>query len=208
MDWVLAVLLGLGAYLLGSTPSAYILVYQVKGVDIRRVGSRNVGALNTLHQMGLCGSLLILLVDAGKGALAVLIPGWVGAPDWTLYLTAILVVVGHNWPVFLGFHGGKGAASVLGISLTMLPVLTLIAVAPSIVVILLTRNALTGMVLGFILLNTLTVATSQDLGQVALCLLLTFMVAGTYLAATWEQTNAAIRDRDWRLLLHGTGLKR
>ena len=83
VDWFLVVLLSLGAYLLGSIPFAYILVYRVKGIDIRQVGSRNVGALNTLHQMGVAGGVVVLLSDVGKGALAVLLPGWVGAPEWT-----------------------------------------------------------------------------------------------------------------------------
>jgi len=107
LDWLLAIPLSIGAYLLGSIPSAYILVYMVRGVDIRQVGTRNVGAMNAFDQVGPWGGLLVLLADGGKGVLAALLPGWVGAPDWVVFLTATLAVAGHNWPVFLNFRGGK-----------------------------------------------------------------------------------------------------
>ena len=107
MEWTGAVLLGLGAYLLGSVPTAYILVRLAKGIDIRQVGTGNVGALNTFQQVGIWGGLMVLVVDAGKGALSSLAPSWAGAPEWTVFLTTPLVVAGHNWPVFLGFRGGK-----------------------------------------------------------------------------------------------------
>jgi len=203
MDWLLAALLSLGAYLLGSIPSAYILVRRVRGLDIRRVGSRNVGALNTFQQVGLWGGLLVLLVDTGKGALAVLAPVWVGAPEWTVYSTGILVAVGHNWPVFLGFRGGKGAASILGVSLALLPVLTLIAAGAALLIVLLLRNVIIGAVVGFILLDALTVITHQEAGLIALCFFLTFLVTATYLVKGWEGLGAAIKARRWRGLFYG-----
>ena len=86
MDWAAAILLGLGAYLLGSLPAAYILVYLVKGIDIRKVGTGNVGALNAFHQIGWPGGLLALALDAGKGILSVWVPDWAGAPGWTVFL--------------------------------------------------------------------------------------------------------------------------
>ena len=70
MDVVMVVLMGVALYLVGSVPSAYILVRMVKGVDLREVGSKNVGALNTYHQIGAWAALLVLVADAGKGALA------------------------------------------------------------------------------------------------------------------------------------------
>ena len=140
MDWIVALLLGLGTYLMGSIPTAFILVYLVKGVDIRRVGTGNAGALNTFQQVGPWGGLLVLAADAGKGSLAVLSPEWAGAPNWTLFLTAALVVAGHNWPVFLSFQGGKGAAAIFGISLAAVPVLTIITVGPAVLIIALLRN--------------------------------------------------------------------
>jgi glycerol-3-phosphate acyltransferase PlsY len=204
MDLLLAALLSLGAYLLGSIPAAYILVRRVRGLDIRGVGSRNVGALNTFQQVGLWGGLLVLLFDAGKGALAVLAPGWIsGAPEWTVYSTAILVVIGHNWPVFLGFRGGKGAASILGVSLALFPVLTIIAFVPALLVTLLVRNVVLGALLGFVIFNTSTVVTGQPAELVALCLFLTLLVIATYLGSGRDRLSAAIKARQWRVLFYG-----
>jgi glycerol-3-phosphate acyltransferase PlsY len=204
LDWIAAGFLGLAAYLIGSIPTAYIIVYWLKGVDIRHVGSRNVGALNAFHQVGIAGALAVLIVDAAKGALAVLVPGWIGAPIWVAYFTAILVVVGHNWPVFLGFRGGKGVATIFGISLVIVPQLTLIALGPTILLVLLTRNVVIAVGVGFIVVNTLAVVTHQGSGQVALCLALTLLAVGAYVIGAWSQISAAIKTRQFRGLFYGT----
>ncbi len=203
--WGLAALAGLAAYLLGSFPPAYILVRLVKGLDVRRVGTRNVGALNTYYQAGKWGALVVLLADAGKGAVAVLLPGRLGAPDWWVYLTAPLVVVGHNWPVFLGFRGGKGAATVLGVSLALLPVLSLIALVPALLAGLALRNVIIGAFAGLVSLNILTIATGQGLGLVSLVLVLTALNVVTYTAQRWDQVRDALRRRDWRGVFYGAG---
>ncbi len=203
MAWLVAVLLALADYLMGSFPTAYLLVRALKGGDIRRQGSGNVGALNAFHQIGLWGAGLVFLVDAGKGAVAVLLPAWADAGDWFIYLSAVSVVIGHNWPVFLRFRGGKGAATILGISLAILPELTLISLGPTLLVILLTRNVVTGVGVGFILLNTLTVITGQDAGQVALCLFLSVLVVSTYGIAIRAQIITAFRTHRVRRLLFG-----
>ncbi len=203
MAWLLAVLLALAAYLMGSFPTAYLLVRALKGGDIRRQGSGNVGALNAFHQIGLWGAGLVFLVDAGKGAVAVLLPAWADAGDGFIYLSAVSVVIGHNWPVFLRLRGGKGAATILGISLAILPELTLISLGPTLLVILLTRNVVTGVGVGFILLNTLTVVTGQEAGQVALCLFLSVLVVSTYGIAIRAQIITAIRTRRLHRLFFG-----
>ena len=203
MELTGTVLLGLGAYLLGSIPTAYILVYLIKGIDIRQVGTGNVGALNTFQQVGPWGGLLVLAVDAGKGALASLAPQWTGVPEWTVFLTAPLVVAGHNWPVFLGFRGGKGAAAIFGISLAVVPVLTLIVVGPTVLMVTLLRNVVLGAAFGFILLNSLLVATEQSADQVALCGGLTLAVTGTYVISARQHITNSIRHRQWRKLFTG-----
>ena len=203
MDWTAAILLGLGGYLLGSVPTAYILVYVIKGVDIRQVGTGNVGALNTYHQLGAWGGLVVLLVDAGKGGIAFLVPDLVGAPGWTIFLTGPMVVAGHNWPVFLRFKGGKGAAAIFGISLAAVPLLTLITLGPTVLVIVLMRNVVLGAAFGFILLNTLLVVTEQSAGQVGLCAFLTMVVTATYALSVREHITSSIKSRQWRRLFTG-----
>lgn len=204
MDWVAAGLLGLTAYLIGSIPTAYIVVYWLKGVDIRQVGSKNVGALNTFHQVGIWGALVVLIVDTAKGTLAVLVPRWVDAPGWMAYLTTILVVIGHNWPIFLGFRGGKGVATIFGISLVIVPQLTIIALGPTILLALLTRNMVIAVGTGFIVVNALAVATRQGPGLIALCLALTLLAVGAYIIGARGQISTAIKTRRFRGLFYGT----
>ena len=196
-------LLGVALYLVGSVPSAYILVRLVKGVDVREAGTKNVGALNTFHLIGAWAALLVLVADAAKGALAVGVPFCAGAPDWAIYITATLVVAGHNWPVFLGFRGGKGAAAILGMSLALVPWLTLIALLAAALVALLLRNVVLGAALGFVLLNTLLVVTGQGPHTVAICILLTVLVTATYLFAIREHVAVSVRTRRWRHLFLG-----
>lgn len=203
MDWTWAVPLGVGAYLLGSVPTAYLLVYLVKGVDIRRLGTGNVGALNTYHQVGLWGGILVLLADTGKGILATLAPGWTGAPDWAMFLTTPLLIAGHNWPLFLKFRGGKGAAAIMGISFAIMPALTAIAVAHTVLVALLFRNVVLGAAFGFVLLNTLLIATRQNADQIALCVSLTLLVTATYTVSIRQHITTSIKTRQWRELFTG-----
>ena len=203
MDWTVAILLGLGAYLLGSVPTAYIVVYLARGIDVRKVGTGNVGALNAYQQVGPWAGMLVLLVDAGKGVLAVLVPGWADAPDWTVFLTTPLLVAGHNWPAFLGFRGGKGAAVIFGMSLALVPLLTLIALAPTVLVMVAVRNVVLGAAFGFVLLNSLLLATQQSADQIALCISLTVLVSATYVLSIREHITASIRARRWRELFTG-----
>ena len=192
--------LALGAYVVGSVPTAYILVRWMKEEDIRDVGSRNVGALNAYNRTGAWAGLLVLLVDTAKGVLAVAAPRLLSVDPWVLFITTPLVVAGHNWPVFLNFRGGKGAAAIFGISLVIVPWLTVITVGPSILVMLLLRNVVLGAALGFILLNTLLWVTGQGAEQVGLCLLLTLLVTGTYVLNVRDHIFASINARRWRQL--------
>ena len=192
--------LALGAYVLGSVPTAYILVRWMEGEDIRDFGSRNVGALNAYNRTGAWAGLLVLLVDTAKGVLAVAAPRLLGVDPWVLFITTSLVVAGHNWPVFLNFRGGKGAAAIFGISLVIVPWLTVITVGPSILVMLLLRNVVLGAALGFILLNTLLWVTGQGAEQVGLCLLLTLLVTGTYVLNVRDHILTSIKARRWRRL--------
>ena len=199
-ETIVVISLALGAYFLGSIPTAYILVRWLKGQDIREGGSHNVGALNTYRQAGIPAGIAVLLVDMAKGVLAVVVPRLVGADDWVLFLTTPLVVAGHNWPVFLNFRGGKGAAAIFGISLVIVPWLTASTAGPSILVMLLLRNVVLGAAFGFVLLNVLLWVTGQGAQQVGLCLLLTVLVTGTYLINIREHVVSSIKTRQWREL--------
>ncbi len=127
-------------YLLGSIPFAYIVAHLRKGVDIRQVGGGNVGALNTYRQIGPLWGIGVLAADIIKGALAVLIARWLGLSLTWVCVAGFAAVIGHNWPVFLKFRGGKGAATVIGVLVALTPVELLISAGIVLILIAVTRN--------------------------------------------------------------------
>ncbi|ADD68094.1 protein of unknown function DUF205 [Denitrovibrio acetiphilus DSM 12809] len=114
-------------YLIGSIPTAYILVKKLKGVDIRTVGSGNVGASNASRILGKWGFISVLVLDALKGLVPVLILKYIYGESDLVLLGAISVVLGHTFTIFLGFKGGKGVATGLGVFIALAPISTAIA---------------------------------------------------------------------------------
>lgn len=112
----------LASYLLGSIPTAYLAGRLVKGIDIRKYGSGNVGATNAIRVLGKVPGIIVLVVDALKGILAAgFVPHVLGLEEIIWPVTCGLVAVaGHNWTVFLQFKGGKGMATSLGVLLGLM----------------------------------------------------------------------------------------
>jgi len=112
----------ISGYLLGSIPSAYLAARLRKGIDIREVGSKNMGAMNVYYEVGLIEAILVLLTDVGKGIVAILIARYLlDIPLLFQLLTGLAAVIGHSFPVFLKFRGGKGGATTFGILLFLMP---------------------------------------------------------------------------------------
>ena len=185
-------------FALGSVPTAYIVGRWRFGVDIRGLGGGNPGATNTAEQLGKRYGGLVLAADAGKGALAVLAAQWIGAPDIGVYSAAFASVLGHNFSPFLGFRGGKGAATALGVSMLMLWQLTAASMVAGIAAFAVARNVVWAMAGVFIALNGLTILTGQSAGQIALCLAISGLVTGTHFARERRELGAAMAKRDWR----------
>ena len=201
MDTAIGVLLAIGAYLLGTISPSYLMVRLTTGEDVRETRSGNAGTLNTYHRLGMKGGLTILVLDAGKGALAVLAPALVSAPDWTVFATAPLVLIGHNWPVFLKFRGGKGAAVLLGVSLGLFPVITAICLVPIALVMLVLRNVVVGAAAGYALVCVGLVIAGIEWRMIVLSILLAVLAAATYLFGFRREIRMLADSGQWRKLL-------
>ncbi len=118
------------AYLIGSLMGGVVVGALRGGVDLRKLGSGNVGATNALRTQGKAFALAVLLIDAGKGVLAVtLLPAWtwpwaegtLPSRETLAYVCGAAVALGHIYPVWYGFHGGKGVATLMGVYGALLP---------------------------------------------------------------------------------------
>jgi acyl phosphate:glycerol-3-phosphate acyltransferase len=127
MPWLIVLV----AYFLGSIPTAYIAGRTLKGVDIRHIGDGNMGAANAYRQLGPGVGIAVGIADAAKGALAVLIAQAANAPQAVVLLAGAAAVFGHNWPIFLGFRGGRGESTTIGVLLAVLTIPMLIVAAPA-----------------------------------------------------------------------------
>jgi glycerol-3-phosphate acyltransferase PlsY len=133
------------AYLMGSISFSILIAKKVAKIDIRHHGSGNAGATNTLRVLGKGPGILVLLLDALKGVIAIFIAKYVfHGGDWTIALSGLAAVLGHNWPVFFGFRGGKGVATTIGVLLTLAPIPALISVGVTLLVIAITRYVSVG----------------------------------------------------------------
>ncbi len=136
MPWLI-VLLG---YFVGSIPCAYIAGRLLKGRDIRQMGDGNVGARNAFFQLGAKAGISIFFVDAGKGILAILIAQAASLPQVAILLTGVASVIGHNCPVFIGFRGGRGEATTIGVLLTLITQPMLILTGPALATLAIKKN--------------------------------------------------------------------
>ncbi len=136
MPWLIIIL----GYILGSIPTAYIAGHIMKSGDIRRMGDKNMGAANVFRELSRKVGILVGIIDAVKGALAVLIAQAANLPQILVMLTGAASVIGHNWPVFISFRGGRGVSTSIGVLLAVIPQSILILAVPSLLVLFLKRN--------------------------------------------------------------------
>ena len=125
--WLIG-LAGLMGYVLGSIPAGVVLARAFGLGDLRSIGSGNIGATNVLRTGNKVAAALTLLLDAGKGALAVLLGAALIGPD-AAQAAGLAAFLGHLFPVFIGFRGGKGVATFLGVTLAVAPMVGIAACA-------------------------------------------------------------------------------
>lgn len=142
------------AYLIGSIPFGYLIVKAARGADVRATGSGGTGATNVSRRAGKAAGILTLVLDALKGAIAIVIARAlldevaVTNRGWWIAATAVAVIIGHIFPVWLGFRGGKGVATGAGVFLVIAPLALLCAGMVFLAVVLLTRYVSLGSIVG------------------------------------------------------------
>lgn len=143
------------AYLLGSIPAAYIVTRLATGKDIRQLGSGNVGANNVFREAGLGAAILVAIFDVGKGTAAVAIAYWlldvpIHEPELFVLLSAIAVVAGHMWPVYLKFSGGNGLSATIGALTILMPWELLIVIGLLLLLTAITHNVVLSVNIGLL----------------------------------------------------------
>jgi glycerol-3-phosphate acyltransferase PlsY len=163
--WILAVPV---AYLIGSVPVGIALGRFLRGVDVRKYGSGSSGATNVLRTLGPAAGALVLLADIAKGAAPVLITTLATDDAVVRSVAGLMVVVGHMWPVWARFRGGKGVATSIGVLIVLAPWAALPATAVGFLVLAATRivslSSMIGAAVGAITLIVLVAVGFYDLG--------------------------------------------
>lgn len=202
------------AYLLGSIPFGFLIVRASKRADIRETGSGGTGATNVSRRAGKGAGLLTLVLDALKGAAAVVIakvivglptlvaPGWVlwfrqdannfasiENPYWWVAAAAIAVIVGHIFPVWLGFRGGKGVATGVGVFLVLAPLAVAFAGVIFLVIVLLTRYVSLGSIVAAATIPVFVLIRNYTTPQTEFGPLLTVAVVGAALIIFAHRAN-------------------
>ncbi len=146
--YVLAILIG---YLLGAFPSGLVVGKIVKGVDLREFGSGKTGATNALRTLGIAPAVLVVLCDMGKGLLAILIAHVIAGSAAAAALAGLAAAVGHNWPVYAGFRGGRGVLVSFAIFFVLCWPAALIATCIGVTLIAVSRMVSFGVLIGTVI---------------------------------------------------------
>ena len=191
LDVALSVLCIVIGYFLGTIPTGF-LVARMRGVDIQKVGSGNIGATNVLRALGTLPAIIVVILDPLKGAIATLIPIFIGMDSWTVALTGLAAVLGNNFNVLLRLRGGKGIATSIGVFLVIDPFTSLLCIVLGVATILISRMVSLGSLVGMFSLPLFVLAGGN------------FIMPHLFLAIAFT-TLAVFRHRDnIRRLLNGT----
>ena len=178
----LYVLVALIAYLIGSINFAIIFSKKFAGFDVREKGSKNAGTTNVLRTVGKGAAALTLICDILKGVVAVLIAMlaakiWQGTDIEILkYLAGLFAIIGHTFPVYYGFKGGKGVATALGILLIVNPQIGIICLSFALIIMIATRWVSLGSILAATLFPILTIFMVNNIGAKIISILIGVLV--------------------------------
>jgi len=164
------------SYLLGAIPFG-LITSRIMGVgDIRKMGSGNIGATNVFRSVGKLGGLITLLLDSLKGALPLLLAkAWWDLEIWT-FIVGIAAILGHNYSVYIGFKGGKGVATSLGVITVLWPPIGLITIVIWLIVVVISRYSSLGALISFGILPMVVLLSERSSTYFIFTLLLTSMI--------------------------------
>jgi glycerol-3-phosphate acyltransferase PlsY len=182
LESVFAILLG---YFLGSFPSAYIAARLFKGQDIRQIGGGNMGTLNALREVGLVPGILVFLVDVLKGTLTVLAARWLGVHQGVVFIAGFASIVGHSYPAYVSFKGGRGGATAFGVLAALAPIPAAISFGVMLLVVLFTSNMRLSLALGFVALALLIWAFGGDLATIIYAVVIPLILGVRMVIADW-----------------------
>ena len=171
-----AILIG---YAVGSLPIGYLVAQKrAGGIDLRRVGSGNVGAANVYRTAGLSTAIAVMIADVAKGAVAV----WIAGGGLNAVAAGVAAVIGHIYPIWLKFKGGKGVATASGVFAILTPLSTLIAAAAFAAIVARTRFVSLGSIVASIVLPVIEWMTpgprAIDIGATIIAVLILFRHRG------------------------------
>jgi glycerol-3-phosphate acyltransferase PlsY len=176
MDMAEKILLLITAFILGSVPFG-IIVAKIRGLDLKKVGSGNIGATNVLRSLGKWPAVLTLLGDILKGTVAVIIGKLLGVGAVYEGLIGLSAILGHNFSIFLRFRGGKGVATSLGVLFVYTPEAALLTVIIWIAVVALTRYSSLAAIVSFGLLPVnVTLFDPRDQKRLFFTILITLLI--------------------------------
>lgn len=176
------VLVGLVGYLLGSINFAIIICKRMAGFDIRERGSKNAGTTNVLRTVGKQAAAMTLICDILKGVVAVLLAMlaasiWDDAdPEALKYLAGLMAIIGHTFPIYYGFRGGKGVATSLGVLLIVNPQIGLICLVFALVIIIATRWVSLGSIMAATLFPILTIFMTDSFFAKVISIIMALLV--------------------------------
>lgn len=156
------IIIVLMCYLIGNISFSFLLTKVMLKKDIREYGSGNAGTTNVLRVLGKRYAVMVLVGDVLKGVLVILVGRLFELSEVTIILCGLAVILGHNWPALLGFRGGKGIATSIGVFMTFDPVVALICVLIGVVIIILSKYVSLGSVIGMGIFPLVVISLSRS----------------------------------------------
>lgn len=162
------------SYIIGNISVSYLIAKYAAGIDIRKYGSGNAGATNVLRTLGKKAGVAAFLGDALKGVIAVVLGRLIAGEDGQIF-AGLFVVIGHNWPIFLNFKGGKGIATTIGVMTAINPYIVAAIVPIGIVIIIITKYVSLASIMGMIIFPITMLFTHQQVKLVLFSFILSIM---------------------------------